>query len=126
MQLSNVLHMLLGAALVAIGVLATALADRLRGIERTSPRKRPRASRRKQEIQVVEAAELLHPPTKRERAPRSQPQTSGEEVITALVAAGYKKHVASEATWACSPAERQTVEAWTAAALRRCVRGSLS
>ena len=44
----------------------------------------------------------------------------------ALVAAGYKKPVATEATWACGAGERASIEGWTAAALRRCARGGMS
>jgi hypothetical protein len=60
-------------------------------------------------------------PTK-PHAPR--PSTDGaEDVVAALVAAGYKKQIAADAALACSGAERATIEDWTRAALRRCARG---
>jgi hypothetical protein len=42
------------------------------------------------------------------------------------MAAGYKRTIAAEATWACGEAERRTIENWTASALRRCGQSSLS
>ena len=139
MQLSNVLFMLLGAALVAIGVLATALADRIRGgkFVRDIPQPRERTSRAHSSpmasptIQVVEPAELPRPASKPQRMPRAEPKPvavteGGEDVIAALVAAGYKKPIATEATWACGAGERASIEGWTAAALRRCARGGMS
>jgi Holliday junction resolvasome RuvABC DNA-binding subunit len=50
----------------------------------------------------------------------------GENVISALVAAGYKRTMAAEATWACDKTERASIGAWTAAALRRCAPGGVS
>lgn len=140
---SDALHILFGAALVAIGVIAAAvgpaLADRIRHgrIPReTTPRERvPREKTShapRTAIPVVEPADLLRAPTpKVPRAPRNESKVvastdGGDDVIAALVAAGYKKPIATEATWACSSAERATVESWTAAALRRCARGGMS
>ena len=141
---TTLLNMLFGAALVALGVLAAALADRIRGLRvsrearEAAPRDRagrapsvpaqpPRAA-----IPVVEHAELLRPAApKQPRTPRSEPKVTasaegGDDVIAALVASGYKKPVATEAAWACSAGERATVESWTASALRRCARGGMS
>lgn len=141
-MLSNVLFMLLGATLVSVGVLAAALADRLRGPRVSRERERvsrapavipvvDRASRERTAIPVVGPAELLRPapaPAKPPRAPRaeSRPATAtegGEDVIAALVASGYKRPIATEATWACSAGERSSIEGWTAAALRRACGG---
>ena len=141
--MTNALYMLLGAAFVAIGVLAAALADRIRGLRisrDTAPR--DRASRApsvpaqpaRTAIPVVEHAELLR---SKPRPPRAEPkdtsvleghrrQADGDDVIAALIASGYKKPIATEAAWACSAAERATVEGWTASALRRCARGGMS
>ena len=134
------LSMLFGAALVAIGVLAAALADRIRGL-RISRDAREAAPRRaasvaahspRATIPVVEHSEYrgTPAPVKQPRAPRAEPKVpspeGGEDVIAALVAAGYKKAIAAEAAWACSTGERTTVETWTAAALRRCARGGMS
>ena len=135
----NALSMLFGAALVALGVLAAALADRIRGlrVSRRDAEPRERASRApsvpapsvpaqgRTSIPVVELSPK--PP----RVPRPEPKATastegGDDVIAALVSAGYKKPIATEATWACSAAERATVENWTASALRRCARGGMS
>lgn len=142
MQLNNVLFMLLGGALVAVGVLASALADRIRGLrsgrETSSQRDRPSRTMSvppRTVIPVVEPAALLRattplaPPAKPQRRVEPKPQISpegGDDVIAALVASGYKRPIAIEAAWACTAAERATVEAWLAAALRRCVRGAAS
>lgn len=128
MTLNNVLLMFFGAALVAMGVLASALADRVRNLRVT----RDAASRRAQNaIPVEEPAELAAPVAAKPRAVRSTPKAApsadgGEDVIAALVATGYKKPIATEATWACGAGERASIEGWTAAALRRCARGGMS
>ena len=135
MQLSNVLFMLLGAALVAIGVLANALGDRIRGLKigrETQPRDRASRAQSAAVIAIDHAIEDLvrTTPAKPPRAPRVEPKPAttegGEDVIAALVAAGYKKPIATEATWACGAGERASIEGWTAAALRRCMRGGMS
>jgi hypothetical protein len=72
---------------------------------------------------------MLRSEPPKQRAPKApssspaKPDGGGEDVIAALIAAGYKKPVASDAAWACTSAERATIEAWTCAALRRCARG---
>jgi len=126
------LNMLFGATLVTFGVLASALADRIRGI-RLAREAAPRESRRVAEpLRVIESesVELLPslPKPERSRAPRSETkmQTAADDVIAALVAAGYKKPIATEATWGCSAADRETIEGWTRAALRRCAQGGVS
>ncbi len=139
MSLNSVLTMLFGAALVAIGVLAAGLADRIRGLKiarEAQPRERAsRAQSAPAGIPVVEAAELLRPaPTTSAKPPRAaRPESKptpategGEDVIAALIGAGYKKPIATEATWACGAGERASIEGWTAAALRRCARGGMS
>lgn len=133
MSLNNVLPMLLGAALVAIGVLAAALADRIRGV-RPARENAPRA-------RAAAAIEVVESKPERAKAPRdywpreaqkskTKDSTEGadgaDDVIAALIGAGYKKPIATEAARACSQAERTTVEEWTRAALRRCVRGGMS
>jgi hypothetical protein len=119
MNLHDVLLMLLGAALVAVGVLAAAIADRLRGLRVTreaAPRERPIRAQ-------VPLATVVEPARTR---PSRAATEGGEDVIAALVASGYKRPAATEATWACTAAERATVEGWTASALRRCARGGMS
>ena len=136
---TSVLYMLLGALLVTAGVLVSALADRVRGLrssrEAQAPRERasraPSQPAARQAIQVEEAADLPRAAAVKPRAPRVEPKApanmdGGDEVIAALKAAGYKQAIAAEATWACSQAERATLEGWTASALRRCARGGMS
>lgn len=151
--MQNTIYMLFGAALVCLGVLAAALADRIRGIRRLNreadaewsewaedPVVAPRARRPR----PVSAADTIFVPdeparahehavraAKPARAPRAeskaQPSVDGsDDVIAALVGAGYKRPIATEATWACGAGERVSIEGWTAAALRRCARGAMS
>lgn len=121
---STVLAMLFGAALVAIGVLAAALADRIRGLrstrhvernERVARAARPAST----PIEVVEADLVPEP------ARGSGVRDMAKDVVAALVASGYKKPIAAAAVDACTQAERATIERWTSAALRR-ARGGLS
>lgn len=130
--MTGILYMLFGALLVTMGVIANAFADKIRGLRQirpvTAPRAVPAPVRSNPPIEVVEA-ELVSPP----KPPRTPPSrgaakslTTADEVISALVGAGFKKPAASEATWACGEAERATVEAWTKAALRRCAKGNAS
>jgi len=133
-MMQNILSMLLGAALVAIGVLAAAAADRIRGLrisrETAAPRERARSFTVQQERQVIPVVDLPRAaPPKQPKASRAEPKVTSDgsdDVIAALVASGFKKPIATEATWACSAAERATVEIWTASALRRCARGGMS
>jgi len=142
---TSILYMLFGAALVAVGVLASALADRIRGlrISREAAPPRERASRVppvpapvpahsvRSAIPVVDVEPLRTAPPKPPRSPRAEPKVAestdgGDDVIAALIASGYKKAIATEATWACGAAERATIESWTVSALRRCARGGMS
>jgi hypothetical protein len=123
-----VLDTLLGAGLVMLGVIAAAIADRIRGLRVN----RPAARREADAIEVVAAPAA--PKTKRQQyvdrvATGETPsqvkmdQDAGD-VIAALVAAGYKKQIATEAVWGCGAADRQTIEGWTRAALRRAQGGA--
>ncbi|HSX22380.1 MAG TPA: hypothetical protein VLE97_06345 [Gaiellaceae bacterium] len=132
---TSVLYMLLGAALVAVGVLASALADRIRGLRASREVPQPRALRTEKgapqrgAISVVEPTEVLRSGPVKPRTVRAEQKANttegGDDVIAALVGSGFKKATAAEATWACTAAERGTIEGWTAAALRR-ARGGLS
>lgn len=131
MQLTNVLNVLLGAALVSVGVLVAALAERIRGTR--AAREAAARTSRTQGTPIAQALPITPRdviPVETFRAARAQKTSSraegGEDVVAALVASGYKKPVATEATWACGDAERATIEGWTAAALRRCARGGAS
>lgn len=140
-NMQNTIYMLFGAALVCLGVLASALADRIRALSvsregrESAPRERSSraaaASVARGPIQVVESAESAELPRKpvaprRTSEAKARTDEGGDDVISVLVASGYKKALATEATWACTPSERATVEHWTAAALRRCARGGMS
>jgi hypothetical protein len=151
MTLSNVLLMLLGAALVAIGVLASALADRVRGIvaTRSSARELPVRVASTPAVPAVPTAPATTPRVARGSGPVPIPaktkasmpadtvyvpdrgplardgQELANDVIAALVGFGYKKAAATAATWACPATDRATIELWTAAALRR-ARGGVS
>jgi Holliday junction resolvasome RuvABC DNA-binding subunit len=103
--MNGLANLLLGAALVAIGVLAAALADRVRVVSGARDRTR----------RYVGEASSRH----------SRNADHEVEVIGALVDAGYRKRVAVAATAGCAPEQRATVEAWTRAALRRCAHGGV-
>lgn len=116
--MAAILNMLLGAALVTVGVLVYALADRIR---QPQPRpayprnSRPRATRERQP----------QPQQQQPSAPSSDVLAPGSvDVIDALVASGYKKAMATQAVTACLPGERTTPGIWMAAALRRCAGGA--
>lgn len=122
----DVLHMLFGAALVASGVFAAALADRIRGlrVSRELPiRARARTISESREL-PTRPIEVVEPKPVKDAAQRLD--STANDVIAALVAAGYKKAIAAEAAWSCTAAERATIENWTRAALRRCARGGMS
>lgn len=140
-MLNNVLFMLLGAGLVTVGFLAAAYAERLRGT-RAQETPKSQAARGQTPVITVESAEIPHsrsretanePPemprtptvTRISRASRQAAPSTGAEVVAALIAAGYKRTIAAEATWACEEAERTTIENWTVSALRRCAQGGL-
>jgi len=130
--------MLLGAAFVVIGVLAAALADRIRGLRVARPQDRATRS------EPIAAPEISHARGSRGKAPEDRiaipiisqgatiisqgpttdrEKTMGTDVVAALVGAGYKKYVAHSAAWSCDAIERASVEAWTRAALRRASQG---
>jgi hypothetical protein len=113
--MNDVLHMLLGAALVAIGVLASGLADRIRQL---------RLARR--DDARPPARESRPPARVRQIAPQRDPDPGSGDVVAALVAAGYRKIIAAQAVAACTAREQATPESWTAAALRRCAMGGAS
>jgi hypothetical protein len=114
-----ILYMILGAALCALGVVASAYSDRIRQL-----RVSREAPSREKIARVVSASVVIPAVETKPRKESKTPETSEDanDVIAALVAAKYKKPVATEAVWACSPEERVTVEIWTASALRRCMR----
>lgn len=130
----NALSMLFGAALVALGVIAAALADRIRGLriarEAANREPRERAGRAPsvaaQPARVtfpVESAEPLRAPAPKQPRARNEPKVTAstevsEDVIAALVAAGYRRATATQAVAACSHSDQSSLENWTRAALR--------
>jgi hypothetical protein len=119
--MNEVAHAVFGAVLVTIGVLAAALADRIRGLRMRRDRATAPA---RAAVEVIEAE--LGQRSDRERTPRpglKVQQAAASDVIAALVASGHKKPVATEAVRDCSASERTTIEDWTRAALRRCAQG---
>jgi Holliday junction resolvase RuvA-like protein len=134
-NMNDLLHILLGAALICLGVLTGAIADRIRGVVRARREHRdtmaaPAGVRREQrDATPVPAAR----PAKRGEQWMSpagraaeQENIDREVVSAALVSAGYSKKVAEEAISACAARERETIETWTRAALRRCMRQEAS
>jgi len=108
--MDNVLHMLLGAALVSTGVLASALADRIRGLR--SPRANVREPREDR-------------PEPRVRRASGTPAQGvavivdgADDIIEALMGMGFKRPLATKAVAACAPQDRQSPESWARAALR--------
>ena len=101
--MNDVVPRLFGAALVTIGMIVAAVSDRIRGLRSTRERA-PRTA-------------AINPKS-REVSTATNDVGVHHEVITALVAAGYPKRVATAATAGCAPDQRMTVETWTRAALR--------
>jgi len=102
--------MALGALLVVVGVLASALADRIRGIK------------------IQRMAMSTEPRRKREPEPEPTRVTTGitdadkklrESVVAALVQSGFGKPEAQHAALEVPSAQRASLEAWTRAALRK-------
>ena len=153
-MLNNALFLVLGAGLMAIGVLTAAFAERIRSSRQLETgRSETRGQERRAHPSIITIADTPEMPrsptvtrataksqtasdstemprsptvTRASRASRAATPNLGDDVIAALVATGYKRPIAAQATWACDDAERMTIELWTAAALRRCGQGSLS
>lgn len=113
--MNDLLHVLLGAALVSIGVFVSALADRIRQL-------------RAMHAAHVPAREPMPAPAREpKRAAAAEDLAPGSgDVVAVLVATGYRKAVAAKAVAACTPSEQSTPESWTRAALRRCAMGGAS
>ncbi len=123
----QILYMAIGALLCGLGVIAGGLADRIRHIRTVTtapqiqtarPPKWPRHDATADASRVAWSATPDISPTK------ARDKEMAAEVVSALVASGYKKTQASEAAWNCTAAERTTIEDWTRAALRRCAKGA--
>lgn len=140
-DMNDVLPMLIGAALVSTGVLASALADRIRGLRASTPARRE--AREPREVPALR--ESMEPVARVEsRAkglttdgwkPVGTPAhgvvatvvaTGSDDIIAALVGSGYKKALATKAVAACTAQEQASPGIWIAAALRRCAMGGAS
>ena len=119
--MTQALYMLLGGSLVCLGVIAQAVADRIRGIRAADRQRKPVALAGDGDGAAL-PLRAREEPSARERAPAAT--AMAKDVIAALVSAGFKKAQASEAAWGCTAAERATLEDWTGAALRRCAKGA--
>jgi hypothetical protein len=126
----SAISMLFGAALVAIGVIAAGLADRIRGLRITRDRAAPPRNVEPQKLTPkYPAQDVAAPLPKPTREPATKPATrfDGDRlhlatVIAALTTAGYRKATATEAAEACSSVDRSTLEGWTRAALSNAQR----
>lgn len=124
--MTNVLYMLLGGVLVVFGIMAAAVADRVRGIQAGGRAERQAvAPRAAAPVEHEAEPDRVKPQAARPRA-EARTREMADDVIAALVESGYKKAVASEAAWGCGAAERATIESWTMAALRRAGKGAPS
>lgn len=104
--MSNVLFMLLGAALVCVGVVISAVADRIRGVKPT---------------RVTERALFLErqPKNKASKAEPPPPDVMQQEVEGALTKMGFVKAEAHELAVAVPATDRHSHENWIRAALRK-------
>ena len=102
MNASQILPMLLGAALVALGVIAGAVADRIRGV-RAARASSPRVANAKRDV-----IDISKPPAE---------EALGVDVQAALVQAGFPRGEAMAATRNTPRSQRSTLESWTRGAL---------
>lgn len=115
--MQSALSMLLGAALVAVGVLVSALADRIRGIRadrhaaRSAPAKPILTFR---DVPARGSDPVMTAPPAAE--PAEDPREA--DIVSAMVGAGYKTKDAQRAARACRDSERVSTESWLAAAFR--------
>lgn len=114
----NALTLILGGLLVALGVCAGAMADRIRY-----------GKRRRSERTTATAEATTAPAMPRQRVAvehESGAPAFRTDVIAALTGFNFKRQIATLAVDACSASERATLESWTKAALRRAGKGQSS
>lgn len=102
LTIGQVALLLVGGGLVALGIVAGAIADRIRGIRANRTTPRPLEPR-----QHGAPARTLDPNLRLR-----------DDVVAALAGAGYTRRQSELAADACAPSERSTIEAWTRAALK--------
>lgn len=107
-------YMLLGAGLAVIGMLATALCDRIRGTKYTAARREPRESRpRENVVALATAVRAAEGPV------TDAHKTLRRDVIAALVQSGFARVEATEAVDGCAGSAQSTIDSWLRAALKR-------
>ncbi len=115
--MNDLAHILIGAALVWLGVLAGAVGDRIRyGKGRGHSLARSRSAGTANASEAPAATGSL-PHTEATKA-------MARDVVAALTTAGYTKQAANEAVWSCPASSRATLESWVRAALGRAMRQS--
>ena len=134
MTLANIGFMLLGALLLAGGVLVASLADRVRGLRADRRGQAPRVPRQAAAPRApreFDPSDTIFVPDEdpgvARRVDRTPPKIKpapidvgmATDVVNALVAAGYNKRAATSAVQACDASERGSLTNWTRAALRR-------
>jgi hypothetical protein len=122
-MLHDALMLVLGAALVSGGVFTTAAADKIRGLRVSRPDRADRG--RDREPAVANAQTEPATPRAKAKAPISLQAAHAaagyHDVVRALRGAGFKSAgVAERAADACTTEERESLELWTRAALKRC------
>jgi RuvA, C-terminal domain len=120
----SVACMLLGGALVVLGVLAGGIADRIRYGAQQHVMRNTSAPERETTDAVARGRSLRG---RSSRSGATLPTTSTHErmardVAAALVSSGYSKTEATKAVGACAGAECATLESWVRAALRRAMK----
>ncbi len=119
-MLQNLAMLGIGAVLVCLGVVAGAVADRIRGSrftrERTSTPAAPREVREVREPRPARAKTASDGAT---MATTDAHQAMARDVVSTMVNAGYGRPEAIAAAQACRGSECSTIESWVRAALRR-------
>jgi len=135
MTFTVVCQILLGSLLVVIGMIGSAIADRIRGIVRrrllvaqSEPLVARQRNRRVPRPFIPGSPIASAPPIPGAAAPqvmalvkskKSPDEIMADDVLAALVASGYTKRIAEVAVRSCIGDERATTETWVKAALRR-------
>lgn len=122
--------MLLGAALVAVGVLVSALADRIRGIRadrREQSSRAPRASSTRAPATPAQwhdgySAQHDNIPVATPMAPKMADDPRMDDVVSALVDAGFKRPAAAKAAASVDMIDRSDLATWMQAAFRQAGR----
>jgi hypothetical protein len=127
MTLNEIQFLLIGAALVAVGVVASAIGEHIRGWRfareyRREARRDDMAPEHKRERRnaPVHGVPVTDVPRDAKPSNDAAHHAMAKEVIAALAASGFPKRAAAAAVAACADHERVTLEIWMRAALRRC------